>query len=305
MARVTPDLIVHDLHPEYISTKFAIAQDIAPTLAVQHHHAHLASCLADNRVDGPAIGVMFDGLGWGPDGTLWGGEFLVGDAVHADRAAHLAPVALPGLDRAVREPWRMAVAHVIAAGDGELPDTPFVARHTDQVDDVVDLCRSSIRTSSMGRLFDAVAALCGVADHVSYEGQAAIMLEQRAIETERTYTWTLGGPDGIVIVDPASVIHAVVDDVRAGVDVGSIAGAFHQAVAGMIADVCALLGETSGHTTVALSGGVFQNRRLVELTVPLLDQQGFTTLLHRQVPPNDGGISLGQAAVGRARLGLS
>ncbi|NND76531.1 MAG: carbamoyltransferase HypF [Ilumatobacter sp.] len=304
MARATPELVVHDLHPEYISTKFATTQDLAPTLGVQHHHAHLASCLAEHGVEGPAIGVMFDGLGWGDDGTIWGGEFLVGDVTGYERAGHVATVAMPGLAQAIREPWRMAVAHLVAAFDGDLPECGVLRRHQDRVDDVTALCSTSIRTSSMGRVFDAVAALCNLSDTVSYEGQAAIMLEQRAGEHASGYGWEIRDDGECLVADAAPVIRQVVSDIGQGVGVDLVAGAFHRGVAEMVADTCTRLHQRTGITTIALSGGVFQNRRLVELLVPRLDGLGLTTLRHAQVPPNDGGISLGQVAVGRARLAV-
>ncbi len=301
LARVEPALVVHDLHPEYVSTKFAAAQGFGPTLAVQHHHAHLASCLTEHRFEGPAIGVTFDGLGWGADDTVWGGEFLVGDATVYRRAAHLAPVALPGLARAIREPWRMAVAHLVAAGVDPLPSAPVLERHAADVPDVAGLCASAIRTSSIGRLFDAVAALCDLADTVSYEGQAAIRLEQRATDTDRAYGWRVDDGD-VIVAHAGPVVRAVVEDRDDGVDIGVIAGAFHRGVAEMIVDVCVELRARSGVGTVALTGGVFQNRRLAEAVITLLEPRGFAVLTHAQVPPNDGGISLGQIAVGRAQL---
>lgn len=302
LARVTPELVVSDLHPEYISTKFAAAQDFGPTLAVQHHHAHLASCLAEHHHVGPAIGVTFDGLGWGTDGTAWGGEFLVGDASGYRRAAHLAQVGMPGGSASIREPWRMAVAHLVAAFGRDLPPVAIVDRHAAEVAAVVSLCDTSIATSSTGRLFDAVAALCGLADAVTFEGQAAIGLEQIATATSDRYEWDIADAGGVFIIDAAPIVRGVVADQRRGVDVGRISGAFHGSVAQMIACVCGRLGEETGIATVALSGGVFQNRRLVELVVPLLDRGGFTTLCQSQVPSNDGGISLGQVSIGRAHL---
>jgi hydrogenase maturation protein HypF len=245
---------------------------------------------------------MFDGLGWGADDTLWGGEFLIGDAAGYERAGHLATVAMPGLGRAVREPWRMAVAHLVAGFDRGLPESPVLERNAERVADVVALCGSSMRTSSMGRLFDAVAAMCDLADSVSYEGQAAVRLEQCSADTDRSYRWELTDHDAVVVAEPAPVIRDIVADRARHVGVDFIAGAFHRGVADMIAEMCIRLRERSGITTVALSGGVFQNRHLVELLVPQLDRQGFTTLRHAQVPPNDGGISLGQVAVGRASL---
>ena len=304
VSRVEPELVVHDLHPEYLSTKFAGAQLFAPTLAVQHHHAHLVSCLIDNAYHGPAIGVVFDGLGWGTDATMWGGEFLIGDAAGFRRAAHLRPVPMPGRGAAVREPWRMALAHLRAAFGDKLTDLPVLSRHAGVVPDLLRTCDSgeTISTSSMGRLFDAVAAICDLCDRVSYEGQAAIRLEQIASDTNATYDWQIESTGATIVVDPAPAITEIAADVHRGVPVGEIAGAFHRSVATMIRDVCIRLRDLDGINVVALTGGVFQNRRLVELAVPLLDDAGFETLRHAQVPPNDGGISLGQVAVGRAFL---
>ncbi len=303
LAHIEPALVVHDLHPEYLSTKFAMAQDIAPTLAVQHHHAHMVSCLIDNQHLGPAIGVTFDGLGWGTDNTAWGGEFLVGDASGFDRAAHLAPVPMPGGRAAVTAPWRMAVAHLVAAF-GELPNVPMFRKHEAQLAPVVSLSRAgaSVETSSMGRLFDAVAALCGVADTVSYEGQAAIGLEQLAAgyrEDVHGYDWNLDDSSRIAT---SSLVTAIFEEVGAGADYARVARRFHQSVADLVSDTCVRLRESTGVNVVALSGGVFQNRLLVELVVPRLSANGFTELRHHQVPPNDGGISLGQVAIGRAHL---
>ena len=369
-----PALVVHDRHPEYLSAKFARSQTLAPAVGVQHHHAHLAACLVDNTCDGPAIGVVFDGLGWGDDDTLWGGEFLVGDAAGFDRAAHLAPVSLPGGTSAIREPWRMAVAHLVRLGSpdaasdssGDLaagaginrngdgsPDaasdssgdwssrpeggeaevaavTGLLGRSEAELVAVAGLCAGgrSLVTSSMGRLFDAVAALCGLADSVSYDGQAAARLEHVATVTGRSYRWDLTDPgssgqdpkSGLarspsrpdpsdpktsgasMRIDPAPVVAAVAADAKAGVDPAVIAGAFHVGLAEMVVEVCDCLRDDTGVETAALGGGVFQNRLLVELVAPLLEAAGFEVLLHSQVPPNDGGISLGQVAVGRALL---
>ncbi len=304
LARVEPALVVHDMHPEYLSSKFATAQQMAPTLAVQHHHAHLVSCLVDNQHLGPAIGVTFDGLGWGTDGTAWGGEFLVGDAFGFERMGHLAPVAMPGGSAAIRAPWRMAVSHLVAAF-GQVPDLPIFGEHEAQLGSVATLssAATSVATSSMGRLFDSVAALCGVADVASYEGQAAIGLEQLAAshgDNVEGYDWAMG--DGVAI-STSSLVTAIFEDIVAGVDRARIARRFHQSVADLVLGVCGRLRDSSGVNTVALSGGVFQNRLLVELIVPRLTGEGFTELRHGQVPPNDGGISLGQVAIGRGHLG--
>jgi len=301
-------LIVHDRHPEHLSTKFAMGQNIAPTLGVQHHHAHLVSCLVENGHAGSAIGVIFDGFGWGEDDTAWGGEFLVGDANGYERAAFLHPVALPGGAKAIREPWRMAVAYCMAAFDtATFHDVPALVRDIldeERIDAVAALCvdPSTLRTSSIGRLFDAVAALCGLAKEITYEGEAAIALEGLAREglaadcdeEQPGYPW-----HG---TDAANVIRMIVADLEAGVARSVVARRFHQGLADFVVATCRDLRESTGLNSVALSGGVFQNRVLVEMLLPLLDDCGFHVMRHRQVPPNDGGISLGQVAIGRAHL---
>ena len=291
-------LVVHDLHPEYLSTKFALGQKMAPTLAVQHHHAHLASCLSENHHSGQAIGVMFDGLGWGDDGTAWGGEFLIGDAGGYERAAFLDTVALPGGSQAIREPWRMAVAHCLAAF-GEVPGHIAAKLNEPRLDAVAELCvaPSTLRTSSIGRLFDAVAVLCGLAKSVTYEGEAAIALEGLAADCDRVddgYYWTG--------TDAATIVTSVIEDLETGVDRSLVAHRFHRGVANFVVSTCLQIRDRTGLETVALSGGVFQNLLLVELLLPLLQHQRFEVLRHREIPPNDGGISLGQVAIGRAHL---
>ncbi len=303
LTRAAPELVVHDLHPEYLSTKFAASVDLAPRLGVQHHHAHLASCLTDSGFGGPAIGVMFDGMGWGTDGTLWGGEILVGDAGAYERVAHLRPAPMPGASAAVRQPWRMALAHLHETFGGDLPALACVTDHIEDAPRVLDQCRpgQSMLTTSMGRLFDSVSALCGLVETATYEGQAAIRLEQAAVPDVRRYPVEIseGTP---AVIDFSAVVEAVVSDLLAGEHPSLVSGAFHRWVADAVVAVSERARETSGLPAVALSGGVFQNRRLVELLVPDLEQSGFEVLRHRQVPPNDGGIALGQAAVGRAML---
>ena len=284
--------------PEYLSTKFAKGQDIAPTLGVQHHHAHLVSCLVENGHEGPAIGVIFDGFGWGDDGTAWGGEFLVGDANGYERAEFLYPVPLPGGAAAIREPWRMAVSHCLAAF-GEVPPVVRGIVDEERIDAVASLCAdpATLRTSSMGRLFDAVAALCGLARTITYEGEAAIALEGLAAECDEPlqgYAWSSS--------DAAGAIRAIVRDLEAGVDRSFVAYRLHKGVADLAASICIDLHGWTGLHTVALSGGVFQNKLLVELLTPMLEEQNFTVLRQNAVPPNDGGISLGQVAIGRAHL---
>ncbi|GAB3138623.1 carbamoyltransferase HypF [Amycolatopsis stemonae] len=274
---IDPVLVAHDLHPEYLSTKYALDLDI-DLLGVQHHHAHIAACLADNGEDGPVLGVAFDGTGFGPDGTIWGGEFLLADLTSYRRLTHLKPVAMPGGTSAIRQPWRMAASYVDELGRP--------AR-----EDVVKLKRSGLNsplTSSAGRLFDAAAALLGVRDTVNYEGQAAIELEQLADPGEQAgYRARVDD-----VVHGEDLIAALLDD---NATPAKRAARFHNGVAAAIVDTCDRLRDHS--TTVALSGGVFQNVLLLDRTVAGLERRGFRVLTHRNVPANDGGISFGQVAV--------
>lgn len=300
---VRPRVLAHDLHPDYPSTRYAVELDGVELVGVQHHHAHIASCLADNGVSGPVIGVAFDGLGLGLDGTAWGGEFLLADLTGFTREVHLEQVAMPGGDRAAREPWRMALAHLDLALAGRAPAGLAVRdRHLDRWDPVLAATRAGVNaplTSSAGRLFDAVAALLGVRDEVTYEGQAAIELEH-LVDPAECGSYLVPVVGGVVQV--SSLVRAVVDDVVAGTAPGRVAARFHHAVVDLVSDVCLQLRERHGLSTVALSGGVFQNSVLLAGCLDRLDRHGFRVLTHRHVPCNDGGISLGQAAVAAARL---
>ncbi len=301
---ITPEVVAHDLHPEYLSTKWALDQD-ADLVGVQHHHAHIASCLADNGAAGPVAGVAFDGLGYGTDGTLWGGEFLVADLAGFERVGHLAPVPMPGGATAIRQPWRMAAAYLDLAYDGDVPeDLDVVRRNAGRWAAVVALARrggNAPPTSSMGRLFDAVAAVAGVRDAISYEGQAAVEFEQLADPAvDEAYPCDLAGTGTRFTVPGVALVRAVAEDLRARVPRDVVAARFHNAVARVVADGCALIRQARGLSTVALSGGVFQNLLLLGRAVTLLEERGFTVLTHHRVPPNDGGVSLGQAAVAAA-----
>jgi hydrogenase maturation protein HypF len=282
MLGIEPEVVAHDLHPEYLATMWALEQE-AELVGVQHHHAHAAACLAEHGERGPAIAVVFDGTGYGTDGTLWGGEILRCDLTSFERLAHLDPVPLPGGEAAIREPWRVAAAYLERAGQAvEDERWPLVRR-------VLEV--NAPLSSGMGRLFDAVAALLGLRDRITYEGQAAIELEQLAGETAaEPYAWRFG--------DGAALVRAAHDDLRAGRGLAEIAAAFHEGVAAGTAAACAELGEPG---TVVLSGGTFQNLRLLASTRLRLEAHGFRVLSHRLVPPNDGGISYGQAAVAAAR----
>src|SRR5215216_6516055 len=307
---VTPQVVAHDLHPEYLSTKYAVELDGVELEGVQHHHAHVAACLADNGEPGPVIGIAFDGLGFGADGTIWGGELLVADLEGFRRAGHLEVMPMPGGAAAIREPWRMAAAWLDATFGGQVPERlAVVGRNRDRWERVLALARSgtaSPLTSSAGRLFDAVAAILGVRDAVNYEGQAAVELEQLADPGEpdaypaRVAAAGFGG--GPLRLAGTDLICAVVEDLEAGVAAPLVAARFHNGLAAATVAACQALREKSGLGTVALSGGVFQNMLLLERTVAGLERTGFRALVHSRVPPNDGGISLGQTAVAAARL---
>jgi hydrogenase maturation protein HypF len=307
---ITPEVVAHDLHPEYLSTKYAadLGQEGVELVGVQHHHAHIASCLADNRAAGPVIGVAFDGTGYGTDGTIWGGEFLIADTAGFERAGHLAPVPMPGGAAAIRQPWRMAAVYLDAAGcldaaGGPSGDPDVIRRNQQLWPGVLAIARRGINsplTSSAGRLFDAVAAILGVRDAINYEGQAAVELEQLADPDERGAYRA-----GIVTGDPLRIagvdlVRAVAEDLAAGTSRSVIAARFHHGVADLITECCLVLRERHGLSTVALSGGVFQNLLLLHATVSRLEAQGFGVLVHSRVPCNDGGISLGQAVVAAA-----
>jgi hydrogenase maturation protein HypF len=302
---VDPEVVAHDLHPEYLSTKYALGLDGVAVAGVQHHHAHIASCLADNGADGPVIGVAFDGTGYGMDGTIWGGEFLVADRAGFERGGHLALVPMPGGQAAIRQPWRMAAAYLDDAGSGAAPQHLDVWRRNQaRWATVAAMARRGVNsplTSSAGRLFDAVASVLGVRDEINYEGQAAIELEQLADPGESgAYPAGIEASE-IFRVRAADLLLAAASDLAAGVARPLIAARFHNGVAAAVEAGCLLLRERHGLGEVALSGGVFQNGLLLRRTVDRLAERGFTVLVHSRVPCNDGGISFGQAVVAAAR----
>ena len=295
---VAPAVVAHDGHPDYLSTRYALARDGVATVAVQHHHAHLAACLAEHGEPGRAIGAIYDGTGYGRDGTAWGGELLVGDLAGFERAGHLWPVRLPGGDRAVREPWRMACAWLLEAGwEGPLPGPD--RRRAAQVAELVRTGVAAPPTTSMGRLFDAVAALCGVCSEVTYEGQAAVELEAAAEPGEGAPGYELPVTADNVL-DARPTVLAVARDVARGVEPGTVAARFHAAVATATAEAAAAAASAAGLGTVVLSGGVFQNRTLLAATAARLEAVGLRVLVPERLPPNDGGIAYGQAAVAAA-----
>jgi hydrogenase maturation protein HypF len=306
---VQPEVVAHDLHPEYLSTKHALDRDGVRLVGVQHHHAHLAACLAEHGHAGAALGAIFDGTGYGDDGTVWGGELLLGDLEGFERAGLLFPVRMPGGEAAIRQPWRMACAWLDASFDGPPRPPPQLAR---QIDDraweqVAGLAASGLAsplTTSAGRLFDAVAALCGLRAEVNYEGQAAVELEAASdIAEQRVYPMPLIDEDGgPLVIDARPLVRALVGDLEDRVGVATVAARFHNALAAATARACVLAAERGRTDMVVLSGGVFQNRRLLGQTASLLAESGLRVLTPELLPPNDGGIAYGQLAVAAARL---
>ncbi|MGA2529593.1 MAG: carbamoyltransferase HypF [Acidimicrobiales bacterium] len=301
---VEPEVVAHDLHPEYLSTKHALELDFEPW-PVQHHHAHIASCLVEHGHNETVLGIAFDGLGYGADATMWGGEFLVADFDGFERVGHLRQAAMPGGAAAIREPWRMALSWV-ALALGEDAAARLGETLDNRWNQVLALAlaagdQAAVQTSSVGRLFDAVAALLGLRSRVTYEGQAAIELERLARsvprEAARIYPVELSENGGLEVLDPSPLIAMVLEELRAGVNRPLIAASFHESLGRAAADLGARLARRHGLDTVALSGGVFQNARFSDTVEDALVAEGLTVLVHESVPPNDGGISIGQAAI--------
>ncbi len=306
--RAKPQAVAYDLHPNYRSTQFALSLPLERKIGVQHHHAHIASCMAENHLQGKVIGVAFDGTGYGTDGKIWGGEFLVADLETFERRAHLRYVPLPGGDAAVRQPWRIALSYLRDAfGNGAFPEEmkflhPVPEKQIAVVDAMIARRIHSIETSSSGRLFDAVAAIVGLGSEVTFEGQAAIALESAAQPgVEDRYSFQLQESEPMQL-DMRPMITEIARDVAGGTPSGLISARFHNTVVTAIVEVCRWIRQQENLTRVCLSGGVFQNMYLLKRTVKDLDKDGFQVFLHAMVPPNDGGISLGQAAIANAIL---
>jgi hydrogenase maturation protein HypF len=302
--QIEPAAVVHDLHPDYLSTRYALAyaRDYKlPLIGVQHHVAHALSCMAEHGLAGPCLAVVMDGTGYGEDGTVWGGEFLAVTGKEYTRLGHLRTIPLPGGDKAAREPWRMAAAYLDRIyGRAEKVDIPF-AKDLDLAKwsllrEAIEAGINSPFCSSTGRLFDAVSALIGVRMQTNYEGQAAIELEQRARQGEQgEYPFAITEEEGCLILDPDPVIAAIVEEIRTKADPSLISARFHNALARAIARMALRMREAASLSEICLSGGVFQNHLLMGRAVELLEQADFKAYIHRQVPANDGGIALGQA----------
>lgn len=300
---IVPEIVAHDLHPDYAATRYALGRVGPVPDAVQHHHAHLAACLAEHGETGPAVGAIFDGTGYGTDGSIWGGEILVGDLGSARRVGHLWPVRMPGGEAAIREPWRMAVAWLSESTPGPTSQPPAPQGRIDPREwrAVAHLLRTghaSPLTTSVGRLIDAVAALCGVRARVTYEGQAAIELEALADPGETVgYSLPVLDRSGVFVLDGRALVRAALADLEAGTPVGTIAARFLDGLAEGTAWACFRAAEREATGVVVLSGGVFQNVRLLEGTAVRLEAKGLRVLIPERVPPNDGGLAFGQVAV--------
>jgi hydrogenase maturation protein HypF len=329
---IEPEIIAHDLHPDYLATKYAQELGAAgmKLVSVQHHHAHIASCLADNGLEGPVIGVTFDGTGMGADGKIWGGEFLVADYRDFRRAGHLEYLPLPGGDAAIKKPYRTAIGYILTLlGEdalnvviaslnrvkGKQSQPASIGRVTEVEVEVIkrqiERKINSPLTSSMGRLFDAISALLGIRGEIDYEGQAAVELEMAACSgviargvtdeaipgAQESYPYHIVEDKGIRIMRVKDLLSAVIEDLQHGVSRGRISVKFHNTVARMINEMCRLIADETGITQVALSGGVFQNRLVLREAIGLLEGSGLQVLTHRQVPCNDGDVSLGQAVI--------
>jgi hydrogenase maturation protein HypF len=305
--RVVPRAAVYDLHPGYMSTRMALASGMEHKIGVQHHHAHIASCMAENHLRGRVLGVAMDGTGFGTDGKVWGGEFLVADFAGFTRRAHLRNVLLPGGDAAVRQPWRMALSYLRDVFGQQIPGELRCFQRIEEkqvalVDTMLKRRIQTVETSSCGRLFDAVAALLGVATEVTFEGQAAMALEAMADRgVEKRYDFATEEGETMVL-DFRPAISAMVKDLSRGRGAGEISASFHNTLSAAIGEICGKIGAADGVNRVCLSGGSFQNLYLLGRTVVELRRRGFGVFLHAQVPANDGGLSLGQAMVANQRI---
>jgi hydrogenase maturation protein HypF len=302
---VQPEAIAHDLHPDYLTTRYALGRPESPKIAVQHHEAHVAAVQAEHGInDRPVIGIALDGTGYGRDGTVWGGEVFVGCVPHYQRAAHLEPVVLPGGDAAVRQPWRTAVSYLVHAFGDEAPTLPLpmLRRHAEEAEAVFDVVRRRLRsplTSSCGRLFDAVSALLGLCDAMTFEGEPAIALEMALPPSAQAapYQFEVVEEGGALILKTRPLIRDVVGSILEGEAAATVSLRFHVTVVAMFAEVAAALARRHGVSDVALSGGVFNNAFVLGGMVRELERRGLRPRRPCGMPPGDGAISLGQLVV--------
>lgn len=311
MFRINPEIIACDLHPDYLSTQYAEeigAKKGLKVVKVQHHHAHIVSCMVENNIKEKVIGVAYDGTGYGDDGKIWGGEFLLCDLKEYLRVGHLKYCSLPGGDKAIMEPWRMTYSYLysIYGPKAKTLDINFIQRmdydKLSIIEKMIDKNINSPLTSSCGRLFDAISSLIGIRDEISYEGQAAMELESFcASGIKERYKFCIYKEGMEFIIDPQEIFIEIIKDLKEGIDKKIMAAKFHNTVAEFTLNLCGKIRENSGINKIALSGGVFQNKYLTEKVVSLLEDKGFKVYTQSKVPPNDGGISLGQAVVAGLR----
>ena len=303
---IHPEIMACDMHPDYLSTQFAQAQATIPNIQVQHHHAHIVSCMAEHKMEGAVIGLAFDGTGYGTDGALWGGEILITEAHDFTRAGHLAYIAMPGSAAAIKEPWRMAISYLQDAygADFYSLDLPFLrdleSERLTVISQMITKGINSPLTSSLGRLFDGVAAICGIRSRVDFEGQAAMELEMlagKSTESLYDYEWE---QDNTFQVPAAPIIRGVVADIQNRIPLSEIGAKFHRTLICLFSDLCDVIRKESGLNRVVLSGGCFQNATLLSGMIRVLQDNQFDVFTHQQVPTNDGGIALGQAVVAAA-----
>ncbi len=303
---VTPAIVAHDMHPDYLSTRWALEQKGVEKIPVQHHHAHIVSAMAENKIDGAVIGLSFDGTGYGTDGGIWGGEILVADEKKFSRAAQFSYLPMPGSTAAIKEPWRMAVSYLYDALGEDLWGLDLPILHTidaNKLKIIVEMITKRVNspvTSSLGRLFDGVAAIIGLRNYVAFEGQAAMELEMTAgaaVDATYAYEWTA---EDVIKILPRPIIREVVKDVVAGVKPSVISAKFHATLIRLFTKLCEVIGKDTELNRVVLSGGVFQNTLLLTGLISALEKRGFEVFTHKLVPTNDGGICLGQAVVAAA-----
>ena len=294
-----PQRLVCDLHPDYLSTNYAeerAKKEALPLLRVQHHHAHMTACMADNNLDEPCIGIIWDGTGYGGDGTIWGGEFLLGDYSGFERRGHLRYIPLPGGDKVTKELWRTAISLLTEAG--EAAEEFFPPKAVQRVQTMLSANLNCPKSSSMGRLFDGVSAILGIKTEASYEGQGAVLLEAAADEgVQRVYPYEIVEEKGCHCIDWRPLISAICEEKRSKLPVGNMAAAFLNTLCAMAVELCQRIREESGVSKAVLSGGTFQNQYLLKRLTELLQEEGFAVYRHRRVSCNDEGISFGQTAI--------
>lgn len=301
--RIEPEVIACDMHPDYLSTRYALQfEGILPVVRVQHHYAHILSCMAENNITEPVIGIAFDGSGYGLDGNIWGGEVLVADYDRFVRRSHLEYLPMPGGELAIRKPYRLAIGYLYSIF-GDIPDLPSISRIPEEEIEIIkeqmDKRINTPLTSSIGRLFDAVSSLLDICNEATYEGQPAIELEMaiKDIESDKCYDWEIEKDKDVFIIRVKRLFEGILDDIGK-IPNSYISAKFHNTIARMMVNTSLLIREETRINTVVLSGGCFQNRVLLKKSIELLKREGFKVYTHSNVPCNDGGISLGQAIVG-------